>query len=325
MRKTYSLLILILVLAAAAPSNAQVPVSDLKGAKEPAFLKRYEGSVIVRYRQKAFDAYLLPLGHLTYPRDYANSQNLEGRVTRISYVGPDGRSSLEVFANYRDELKNKGFEVLFEGDKDAIGESFPQTYDVDYLGQIFEYSPAAEHYIAARLPANEGDTYVALFVTEFQDGYVGDMTIPKGRVVVQLDVVETKPMEKKMVAVNSGEMAKSIGSSGKIALYGIYFDTNKADVKSESEPTLIQIAKLLTENESLKLLVVGHTDNEGGLDSNLDLSRRRAASVVNALVTKYHVSASRLSSNGVGYLSPVANNKTEDGRAKNRRVELVEQ
>jgi OmpA-OmpF porin, OOP family len=126
------------------------------------------------------------------------------------------------------------------------------------------------------------------------------------------------------VTVKAEDMAQQIASSGGVALYGIYFDFNKAEIKPESTPTIEQIAKLLKGNPDLKLLVVGHTDNVGGFSSNMELSQRRAAAVVNELVTKYQVAKSRLTPVGVSFASPVASNKTEEGRAKNRRVQLVE-
>jgi OmpA-OmpF porin, OOP family len=110
---------------------------------------------------------------------------------------------------------------------------------------------------------------------------------------------------------------------GHIALYGIYFDTDKTDIKPESAPTLTEIAALLKQDARLTLFVVGHTDNVGGDDYNMDLSRRRATSVVTALTSQHGVDPKRLKPAGVGLLAPVAANHTEEGRAKNRRVELV--
>lgn len=142
--------------------------------------------------------------------------------------------------------------------------------------------------------------------------------------VYQLTIIEKKAMAQQVVA-DAKTMAKDIGSTGKIAIYGIYFDFNKAEVKPESEPTLKEIVKLLSENPQLKLYVVGHTDNVGGLDYNMKLSHARAEAVLKALVSQYKMDANRLKSYGVGPLAPVTSNKTEEGKAKNRRVELVEQ
>jgi outer membrane protein OmpA-like peptidoglycan-associated protein len=131
-------------------------------------------------------------------------------------------------------------------------------------------------------------------------------------------------MEKKMAFVNADDMKQSIHDSGKVALYGLYFDTDKDVVKAESEPTLAEIAKLMKDEPNLRLRVVGHTDNQGKSDYNVALSKRRAVSVVTELTGKYGIAATRLDTFGCGMYSPVASNATEDGRAKNRRVELVE-
>jgi OOP family OmpA-OmpF porin len=106
-------------------------------------------------------------------------------------------------------------------------------------------------------------------------------------------------------------------------LYGLYFDTDKDAVKPESQPTMAEIAKLMKSDPSLRLHVVGHTDNQGKPDYNLDLSRRRAANVVSELTNKDGITASRLDAFGCGLYAPVASNEAETGRAKNRRVELV--
>jgi outer membrane protein OmpA-like peptidoglycan-associated protein len=132
-------------------------------------------------------------------------------------------------------------------------------------------------------------------------------------------------MEIGLVTVNADALAKDIARTGHVAIYGIYFDTGKADLKPESEPVLKEIAKLLQHNPELKLYVVGHTDNVGDLTYNMKLSQARANAVVEELVSKYGVDAKRLKAHGVGPLSPVVSNNTEEGRAKNRRVELVEQ
>jgi outer membrane protein OmpA-like peptidoglycan-associated protein len=142
------------------------------------------------------------------------------------------------------------------------------------------------------------------------------------RTVAVVDVMEVQGMEAKMVTVDAKEMAQSIARDGSVALYGIYFDSGKADVKPESVETLEQIAKFLA-NTSMQVLVVGHTDNVGSFESNMDLSKRRAEAVVKALTSAYEVDAARLMAVGVSFAAPVATNATEEGRAKNRRVELV--
>lgn len=139
----------------------------------------------------------------------------------------------------------------------------------------------------------------------------------------QVVVVEKGEMKQDIVA-DAAALSASIAATGKAAVYGIYFDTGKSVVKPESNPSLEEITKLLKQNGGLALYVVGHTDNVGALDYNLKLSADRAEAVVKALIGRGIV-ASRLKGAGVGPYCPVASNRTEEGKAKNRRVELVEQ
>ncbi|HXY40029.1 MAG TPA: OmpA family protein [Vicinamibacteria bacterium] len=127
------------------------------------------------------------------------------------------------------------------------------------------------------------------------------------------------------VTADATALGSDIKSTGHVAVYGITFDTNKAEVKPKSKPTLDQIAALLKQDPALKLKVVGHTDMTGLFDANLKLSQARAESVVQVLVAQHGVAASRLRGYGVGPLAPVARNDTDEGRAKNRRVELVKE
>ena len=119
-------------------------------------------------------------------------------------------------------------------------------------------------------------------------------------------------------------MANDIERTGRVAVYGIYFDTDSYTIKPESKPTLTAISELLKTNSRLNLYVVGHTDFTGNLDHNMELSQNRAQAVVDALVKDYGISAKRLIARGVGPLSPVSTNKTDEGKQLNRRVELVE-
>jgi outer membrane protein OmpA-like peptidoglycan-associated protein len=140
----------------------------------------------------------------------------------------------------------------------------------------------------------------------------------------ELDIVEQDIMAQDVIA-DSASLARDISSTGHVSVYGIHFDFDKATVKRESDAILKEISKLLKQNSDLKLLIVGHTDNVGKISYNMELSRARAEAVVNVLVSKYGVAEDRLSPYGVGPLAPVASNETEEGRALNRRVELVKE
>ena len=139
-----------------------------------------------------------------------------------------------------------------------------------------------------------------------------------------IHLIEKQAMKQDVVA-DAGAMNKSIKETGKAAVYGIYFDTGKAELKPESEAALKEIAKMLTDDPTLKIYVVGHTHNVGTFEDNMKLSQDRALAVIIALVSKYKISATRLKSYGDGPTAPVASNDTEAGKALNRRVELVKQ
>jgi outer membrane protein OmpA-like peptidoglycan-associated protein len=140
---------------------------------------------------------------------------------------------------------------------------------------------------------------------------------------ITMTIIEKEGM-KQEVTMDAAAMAQGLSDAGEVAIYGIYFDTGKSDLKPESEPALEEIAKLLKTSPMLKVFIVGHTDMVGDPAANVKLSQARAQAVVTALVTKNGIAATRLTPFGAGPYAPVASNKIEEGRAKNRRVELVE-
>src|ERR1035438_1961363 len=169
----------------------------------------------------------------------------------------------------------------------------------------------------------------------FDNGRVTTIVLNKGGKELWLDVAPYQGAEydltiiekeamKQEVAIDAASMANSIADSGSVAIYGINFDTAKSDIKPESEPAIDEIAKLLTDNPTLKVYIVGHTDMVGDAASNVRLSQARAQSVITALVSKHGIAAARLIAFGNGPYAPVASNKTDDGRDRSRRVELVE-
>jgi outer membrane protein OmpA-like peptidoglycan-associated protein len=146
----------------------------------------------------------------------------------------------------------------------------------------------------------------------------------KGNGKIWLRIVEKKAMEQTIVA-DAAAFGNDIRVTGHAAVYGINFDTGKSTIKPESAQAIGEIAKLLIADPGLKIHVVGHTDNVGGVDNNIKLSQERAEAVLQALVRDHAIAPSRLRSYGCGQFAPVATNDTEEGRAKNRRVELVKQ
>ncbi|NOT18513.1 MAG: OmpA family protein [Sulfuriferula sp.] len=286
--------------------------------KDVSYVGRYDGAKMELYKQSDFDEVRL----LNRPLDTrgglssANSLTLQGKSTRIRYVGPAGRSALEVAKNYEAGLQAQGFEVLFScalaqclADKGTGYYQFGGTIDSATKNASYQ---KGLRYELARLRQPSGDVYVAITV--------GEWTEPAALV----QVVETKAMDTdKLVFLDASAMAKAIDKDGRVSLYGILFDTDKADIKAESKPTLAEIAKFMQAYPSVNLVVTGHTDNQGNFDHNVDLSRRRAAAVVAALTGQYGIASARLIPFGAGMAAPVASNAAEATRRKNRRVELV--
>ncbi len=317
--------------------------SDKAGSKDHPLIQRFDGSEIIYYSQKSYDQLKLALGPIVFnynDQKYEPYKRLdvEGRLTTIYYVLPEGIGQLEAIRNYENELKDKGFEILFQASGEGIERNKGENLNEEIYG-VTSANTSQEHpemaglcqvdlsksqYFAAKLARPEGDVYASVLAIESSWRTAGAFKIPEKATVIRLDVCEVKPMKQRMVTVSADEMAGQISSMGKVALYGIFFDFNKADVKAESKPTLDEIAKLLEANPKLKLLVVGHTDGVGSFESNRTLSQKRAEAVVSALSSAYRIDAKRLFPVGVSFAAPVTSNATEEGRAKNRRVELVE-
>lgn len=170
---------------------------------------------------------------------------------------------------------------------------------------------AGSCYIAAVVEKPASKTYIV----------IGGAQYSVDTKVFLVDIIEETIMEDGLIKLNADEMLSGIQADGKVALYGLFFDFDKATLQEASAETLEQIALLLKNNPKLNVYVVGHTDIEGSFEYNLNLSKQRAETVVNSLVNKYGIQASRLTPEGVGPLSPVSTNVIEDGRKLNRRVE----
>jgi outer membrane protein OmpA-like peptidoglycan-associated protein len=314
---------------------------DMAGAKDHPAIKRFQGSSIVAYDVKQFDSVDIPTSRFvkfnltTGKREFAGPPVVaEGRRTRIWYEAPGDTSSMEVFRNYAAELTAQGFTLLYDSTQDTKlgkwngylnGFGFNKAPLATNRSQ-FVFTGAAMSGINTLSAQRERQgqlTYVHLVAVQWDKPNV-TFKAQRGAYVA-LDVVDVGSLKQNMVSVSASDMSKAIASSGRIALYGILFDTARAEIKVESKPALEEIAKLLQSDPSLKLRVVGHTDNQGSLDANIALSKRRAEAVTAALASSHGVAANRLSAFGVADLAPVASNSGEEGRTKNRRVELVPQ
>lgn len=293
---------------------------DVAGSKDHPLVGRYVGAEITQFKTADFDEVRLLKAPLDLKADGekltdGNSLRLEGKVLRIRYDAPKDRSSLEVIRNYEESLAAKGFETVFAcADADCFKgrESSFRFAFVGDDGQINYRYDKGVRYRLVHLARPTGDVWAAVIV----GGDVGPL--------VRVVAVDVKPMQAGQIAfVDAGAMAQAIGATGRVALYGIQFDFDKAEIKPESRPTLDEIGKFLKAEPSISVVVAGHTDTKGAFDYNVDLSRRRASAVVADLTARYGIAADRLVPFGAGMAAPIASNDDETGRAKNRRVELV--
>ena len=336
LQRLFSTLLLCAGLASV-PAVAQ----DLDGARDHPAIKRFAGSSIIAFDNKRFDTVDIPTsGYLRFnaatgKREFVSPPiKAEGERTRIWYESPGDTSSTELFNNYRNELQTQGFEILYDSTQDAAATRWnnylqPLGVNAEKIAssrsQFVMYSANTRQ--LRTLSAQRSKNGQTLFVHVIAVQWEKDNPTFKAKrgAYAALDIVQAGEMQQSMVTVTASAMAKAIASTGRIALYGITFDTAKAEVKPESKAALEEIAKLLKAEVGLKLRVVGHTDNQGSLDSNIALSKRRAEAVNAALSSQHSIAANRLSAFGVADLAPVASNADEAGRAKNRRVELVPQ
>jgi outer membrane protein OmpA-like peptidoglycan-associated protein len=310
--------------------SGAVRAADATGCQDPVPLKRFEGSSLVACERRDFAEYELPAGRLlswdygAKRARFAAKLDIEGRVQKSIYFVPRGPTAAEVFRNYKLDLDAKGFRPIFEARGQELGADQGRIFESNGPGeQLFGYSPETSRFLSAVKDDGTRQTYVSLYVIDYQGGVHSKLKAEPGQVLVRLDTLVAGALEDRMQVVTASEMETSIRDTGRVTLYGILFDFNTADVKPESRPALDEIAAYLKADPARKLHVVGHTDAIGGFDFNIRLSQARASAVAAELIRSHGIGPERLRGNGVGALAPVATNATDEGRAKNRRVELV--
>lgn len=329
----------VLALDAAAQARSLGP--DVSGGADHPIVSRFAGSQMVGYQQLEFDAgrFFLPRKASGY--DPAKEIDLEkpvvteGKVTRLIYVAPAGKTALEVHRNFEQALKAAGLKVLTSVDGRNAWWNPGQHWRANFDNARFlppfatDISPFDREGLYVYGTLSRGGVEVSVSVLTgpvslfARDHYKTRENTAQAAVAIQ--IVEPRAMATGQVTVSADAIGKGLDAEGRIALYGIYFDTGKSDIKPESKAQLDEMAAILKARPALRVHIVGHTDNVGSLDANLALSLKRAEAVVSTLVNTHRIDARRLGARGVASLSPVAGNRTEAGRALNRRVEMVEQ
>ncbi|UTW00999.1 OmpA family protein [Marinomonas rhizomae] len=296
------------------------PRKDKGGSSDHPLISRYPGSYIEDYKQVDYEEFSIPVGIVDTKTKTIPTLDVTGDLTQITYV-VNRVSTLKIYNNYLSALVKEGFETVFSCQRDSCSNNTRNNRireDIQKLGDKLAVQQAYNYWRQPRYQVMkstvEGQTtYVAFFIGNYQ----GDSRI-------QLVVMRTEPLLTGLIETNSDKVLEQLEQKGKASIYGVLFDYDKAVIKPESKQSLDVIAQVLEKNKALSLYVVGHTDDKGSAEYNLDLSKRRADAVVKALIADYGISKTRLIAQGVGPYSPAATNKNELGRELNRRVELVE-
>lgn len=320
-------------------ARADAPKVDVAGSADHPVLKRFTGSVLAGYAQQDWEQRSFPDASgvsKTENDQFAHPVSLEGKVTRLFYLAPLGKSPLEVYRNYQQALTAAGFKTTWQCENEAQG------CTKAYFALDGHERGRGMRWAEGNLPSATGSGAWNLeMAISFEQARMMVGTLSSGgrtlnvllftsmaensetrRSATYIEIVEPKAMPTGQVTVDAKAIGQGLQAEGKIALYGLFFDTGKTDVKAESKAQLDQMAAVLMAQPALKVLIVGHTDNVGSIDANLALSEGRAKAVVAAL-TQRGIAASRLQARGIANFAPIASNAAEDGRARNRRVEMV--
>ncbi len=263
------------------------------------------------------DAYHLPVR--AFDRSNAMTEPAEGKViTRTFRVKGEGRNTLAILQSFRRQIVANAYEVLLDCDQISCG-----GFDFRF-GMRVTPAPAMEvdltdfRFLSAQKPVTAGKMSVAVLVSRAADAAYIELVE-----VLPADAPDIEPAAEQSEAVPDSEIGAVLARIGRVSLDGLEFESGKAELAADPKNILADVAKWLAENPDATLILVGHTDNEGTLESNIAVSRRRAEAVRSALVSLHGVSAARLDVDGVGFLVPRAANDTVEGRTANRRVEAV--
>lgn len=298
---------------------------DIKGAKDNPLISRFENSYIAYFKTVKWDSYFLPISKIIK----VDGQNawkkkliLKGEINRIQYTTAKENTAAFVYMNYLSALKKSNWEILFSGKgEEELGNSsyewqftmFQEGFKQgDKFGNKYGFRGADYAYITAKYEENDTSYYAMIYIVE-KDNFT----------LITQDIIKVKNPD--LGLVTAKELTEQIDKKAHLVLGGIFFETGKATITDKSSAALNNIAEYLNSHKDKKFFIVGHTDNTGDFNLNITLSENRAKAVMTELVNKYNVDANQVKAYGVANLSPITSNKTDVGKAKNRRVEIVEQ
>jgi len=298
---------------------------DAEGAGDHPLVERISGSYISNHYADEFKQISLPAGRFNHrERTYEEVVSLEGAWLKNIYNFEDlETSALRVHRSYLQTLPAAGFEIIFAGADSELVEA----------GRSASFFAGGEerHLLTRRGPVqNRQPAYYLLARHETEPVHVAIATYRGAGNPGETEYAVTVVTEEDMVVamdhqpLSAGEMEQGLISEGRVAIQDIVFAVDSDEILPDSSSALATIAELMHDRTERGLLVVGHTDDTGDFDYNLRLSMTRATAVAAYLQREHGIAANRLRAAGAGMMAPIASNRSEDGRARNRRVELVE-
>lgn len=284
----------------------------------------FEGSAERSTFETQFDSFTYAHGDGADP----SIERIEGSIFSRVLLKPEDKSNLEVLRSYERELQAAGFTILLSmtpadvnpqnlvrtvyraPNNDLESRSYARVNGAPISGDL------------ARI-ATFGHFYLVASQTQGATTLLVSIVLERERHLYLIDEVTIASMETGTVTLSLERMRSQIEDAGRIAIYDVQFATGSAEIDPNSSDALAIIASYLNETAG-GFYIIGHTDDTGTLMGNMTLSAERAAAIRDALVADYGIDSDRLVTRGVGPVSPISNNKSEAGRALNRRVEIVE-
>ena len=258
--------------------------------------------------------------------DGVKTVTAEGAVVQQAWqIQTDGLTTLQILKPLRDQLTKAGYEPVFECEDDACG-GFDFRYAADVLPEPAMHVNLGDYrYLAARRPGDDTPEYVCLLVSRSSTrGYVQLVHIGAASELPEpAPVASTKTPDAAQPVADGTPLGDRLERLGHAVLGDLRFATGSSQLESDEFASLDALAAYLRDNPGRRIVLVGHTDAEGALAGNIALSKRRAQSVADFLVGSLGADRAQISAEGVGYLAPLASNLTDDGREKNRRVEVI--
>ncbi|MBT8460029.1 MAG: OmpA family protein [Boseongicola sp.] len=249
--------------------------------------------------------------------------SVEGAIRkRVLRIGGGAQTTLQLLAPMRDALNEAGFTEIFSCESQSCG-GFDFRFQLDLLGEPEMHVDLGDYrYLLVENTDDDAETASQISLVVSRDAQAGYVHITE---VFATDLMpaEIPPSATPAPLEHQGELIETLERSGHAVLSDLEFDSGASELSDATYQSLPVLAAWLEENPSAQIAIVGHTDAVGGLEGNTTLSKRRAQSVLSILANTYGASPTQMQADGVGYLAPITSNLTEEGRALNRRVEVI--